>query len=149
MSSAHSDDPREGHAEAFHKACAVPFRRRADGVEFCIISSRRNRRRWAFPKGSVERDETVEEAALKEAHEEAGVRGRLVGERLGSYDILKWGRRLRVAVYLLEVLEEDAVWLESPERERRWVSAEDARRLLKSEHHREFLEIARRSLATI
>jgi 8-oxo-dGTP pyrophosphatase MutT (NUDIX family) len=132
--------------EDFHKACAVPFRRRDGRLEFCVISSRRNRSRWSFPKGSVEPDETVPEAALKEAHEEAGVRGRLVGEPLGDYELVKYAQRLRVAVYLLEVTEEDDVWLESSERDRRWVTPQQASALLKSEHRR-FLQLALRRLA--
>jgi len=37
---------------------------------------------------------------------------------------------------------EDAEWLESDERERRWVGAREARVLLKSREHRRFLELA-------
>jgi 8-oxo-dGTP pyrophosphatase MutT (NUDIX family) len=134
--------------DSYHKACAVPFRRRNGSVEFCVVSSRRNNDRWTFPKGSVEADETVREAALKEAHEEAGIRGRLVGDSLGAYEIAKYGRALRVAVFLMEVQAEDATWLESDERERRWVGPQEARVLLKSREHRRFLELAVTQLKT-
>lgn len=133
---------RKPDGETYNKACAVPFRRRNGSVEFCIVSSRRDNGRWTFPKGSVEADETAREAALKEAHEEAGVRGRLVGDPLGAYPIDKYGRQLWVAVFLMEVQAEDAEWLESDERERRWVGPQEARVLLKSREHRRFLELA-------
>lgn len=33
---------------------------------------------WVLPKGRVENDETIEEAALREVYEESGVRGEIV-----------------------------------------------------------------------
>lgn len=43
-------------------------------------SSGRNRTKWVFPKGGWESDETIENCALREAWEEAGVVGETVGE---------------------------------------------------------------------
>ncbi len=36
-------------------------------------------RRWTLPKGKLEPGESLEEAALREVHEEAGVRARITG----------------------------------------------------------------------
>jgi bis(5'-nucleosidyl)-tetraphosphatase len=43
-----------------------------------LITSKRNPEHWLFPKGHVEDGETLEEAALREAEEEAGIRGTIV-----------------------------------------------------------------------
>ena len=51
--------------------------------EFCLITSLR-KGRWGFPKGITDPGETHVETALKEADEEAGLRGRIVGDSLGE-----------------------------------------------------------------
>jgi 8-oxo-dGTP pyrophosphatase MutT (NUDIX family) len=43
------------------------------------------RLRWSLPKGHVEDEETIEEAAVREVEEETGIRGRVVA-RLGAVD---------------------------------------------------------------
>jgi len=42
-------------------------------LEICLIRPRK-RRYWTLPKGTVEADETISAAALREVHEETGVR---------------------------------------------------------------------------
>ena len=66
----------------------------------------------------------------KEAREEAGVHGRVEGDPVGYYGITKAGIRYTVAVYLLRVERTDAEWEEQDLRQRRWVTAGDATRLL-------------------
>jgi len=39
---------------------------------------REGRLRWSLPKGHVEGEETIEEAAVREVEEETGIRGRIV-----------------------------------------------------------------------
>lgn len=67
---------------------------------------------------------------MQEAWEEAGVRGRILGESLGSYEYEKAGVLLTVAVYLMEVDIEADQWEEQELRRRRWVAAPDAARML-------------------
>src|SRR4029450_4838170 len=94
------------------QAAVIPFRRRREGIEICLIR-RKGDKRWKIPKGFIEPGETCEQAALKEALEEAGLNGRVVGESVGSYKYEKWGLDLKVAVYLMEVLEAEDDWEES------------------------------------
>ena len=60
------------------------------------------------------------------------MRGRIVGESLGSYEYEKAGVLLTVAVYLMEVEIEAKQWGEQDLRRRRWVPASDAARVLET-----------------
>jgi 8-oxo-dGTP pyrophosphatase MutT (NUDIX family) len=46
---------------------------------------REGRLRWSLPKGHVEAEETIEEAAVREVEEETGIRGRILAP-LGAID---------------------------------------------------------------
>lgn len=124
-----------------HQASAIPFRRVDGRLEVCLITSLK-RKRWMFPKGIIDPGETYVETALKEAREEAGLRGRIVGEPLGSYEYFKWETTLDVTVVLMEVLQCDAEWPESEVRQRRWVTADEAIEILSKEELRRFLQRA-------
>ena len=110
----------ESSAKVIPQACVVPYRKRDDQIEFCLITSLK-RKRWIFPKGIIEHSDTQEEAALKEALEEAGLRGRIFGEPLGSYEDSKWGALLDVTVLLMQVDHCEDDWQEAGMRQRRWV----------------------------
>ena len=125
----------------FDQAGAVPFRRHEGQLEFCLITSTRAGR-WQFPKGFIDPGETPDETALKEALEEAGVHGRIVGEPLGYYQYAKWGGTHSVLVLLMEVTQCDEHWFEDDMRQRRWVTAEQAGRLLSRPALRELLDVA-------
>ena len=109
----------------------IPFRRSANSnsVSLCLITSASSRS-WGIPKGTIERGSSPEETALEEAWEEAGLRGRILGGSLGSYEYEKAGVLLTVAVYLMEVDIEAEQWEEQDLRRRRWVPARDAGRVL-------------------
>jgi phosphohistidine phosphatase len=111
------------------QACAIPFRDTRDGREFCLITSIRNGR-WGFPKGIIDPGETPEQTALKEAHEEAGLAGHIVGPSLGSYTYQKWSSDLRVQVYLMEITQVSDKWDEAEVRKRRFCDAEEACKLV-------------------
>lgn len=73
------------HTRGTAVAAAVPVRRReAGGLEFLLVRTS-NGERWTFPKGGVERGESMSEAAAREAREEAGVAGRVGTGPLGVY----------------------------------------------------------------
>jgi phosphohistidine phosphatase len=129
-----------------HQAAAIALRRKDNELEVCLIR-RRGSRHWGVPKGLVDPGETLEETALKEAWEEAGIKGRLIGTPLGTYEYDKWDTTLRVSVYVMEVTEQHAVWQEADLRERKWTSFDEAATLLLQHPVRAFLHRARR-LAT-
>jgi 8-oxo-dGTP pyrophosphatase MutT (NUDIX family) len=128
------------------QAGVIPFRRSDNSVSFCLITVAGSRA-WGIPKGTIERGNSPEETALEEAWEEAGLRGRILGKSLGSYDYEKAGALLTVAIYLMEVEFEAPEWEEQELRDRCWVPASAAGRMLKSHPARWLIEEAHRKLA--
>ena len=80
----------------------VPVRKKRNRLEVCLIRRRRSRR-WGIPKGFVDPGDTPQKAGLTEAIEEAGLRGRIRGRRIGTYGYDKFGKSLKVGVYLMKV----------------------------------------------
>ncbi len=111
--------------EIFEQSGVIPYRQAVTGLEFLLITSR-NAKRWLIPKGLVEPDLTPAQSALKEAYEEAGIRGRIVGEPIGTYEYEKWGGLCRVEVFLCDVTAELTKWPEADVRQRRWYPVEEA-----------------------
>ena len=109
----------------------------------CVSFERSGSRNWGVPKGLVDPGDTREETALKEAREEAGISGRLVGKPLGTYQYDKWDATFEVTLYLMEVLEQHARWQEAGFRERRWTSFDEAASLLSEHPVYAFLDRAR------
>ncbi len=111
------------------QAAAIPFRIRDGAVEICLITTIKAGR-WTVPKGFIDPGETAAATAVKEAREEAGIHGRVVGGPVGYYDVTKLGGRYRVAVYLMHVDRVDDAWEERGLRQRRWTSVRRAVKLL-------------------
>ncbi|CAM9631903.1 unnamed protein product [Pylaiella littoralis] len=95
----------------------------ADGRLVLIGSVKRSD--WLLPKGGWDTDETAAEAAVREAYEEAGVKG-VVTADLGSHEIVSSrGNKSRAAMFALLVTEVLDTWPEK-HRRRKVVSLEEA-----------------------
>ncbi|WP_299425948.1 DUF47 family protein [Sphingomonas bacterium] len=99
-------------------------------VRVLLITSRENKR-WVIPKGNPASGLSAHAAAALEADEEAGVRGLICPTPLGSYRYRKRQRNgaslmVDVDVFPLAVNRELEHWKEQGQRERRWVSLNDA-----------------------
>ncbi len=130
------------------QACAVPYRWRGGALEFCLVTSSR-KGRWGFPKGIVDAGRSPRQTAIKEAWEEAGLRGRVEGRLLGHYTYSKWGCTLTVAAYLMRVVEEAETWEEARCRRRRWFRPGRARAKIGRRGQSELLEVALGQLQAI
>ncbi|KAL5732536.1 hypothetical protein ACOSQ2_032228 [Xanthoceras sorbifolium] len=131
------------HQQRYKDGCrlvagCIPFRYRDSNdsgeadyekiVEVLMISSASGPG-LLFPKGGWENDETVEEAAIREAIEEAGVRGELM-DLLGYYDFKSKSHKdefspeglCKAAMFALFVKEELKSWPEQCTRIRSWVT---------------------------
>ncbi len=111
------------------QAAAIPFRRRHGLVEICLITTIKAGK-WTVPKGFIDPGATAPETAVREAQEEAGLHGRVIGGPVGYYDHTKQGRRYRVAVYLMHVDRVEDAWEEQSVRRRRWAAVGRAEELL-------------------
>jgi 8-oxo-dGTP pyrophosphatase MutT (NUDIX family) len=132
-------------ARVVRQVAVIPFSRGRNGVRLCLIR-RRDSENWGIPKGFIDPGDSPEEAALNEASEEAGLDGQLVGDVLGTYEYAKGSTPLTVAVYLMDVLQEDGAWDEMSFRERRWFSLDEAAVLLKKHPVRPLLDRVRSRL---
>ncbi|HWK68019.1 MAG TPA: NUDIX hydrolase [Rhizobiaceae bacterium] len=112
------------------QVAALPWRRKADGIEVLLVTSRETGR-WVLPKGWPEGKEQLCEAAAREAAEEAGIDGVVSQLEAGRYYYGKRrssGMELRceVRVFPLEVRSVAEKWPEKKRRRRAWLSPAEA-----------------------
>ncbi|CAL9047156.1 unnamed protein product [Musa banksii] len=105
-------------------------------IEVLVVSSQKGPE-LMFPKGGWELDESMPEAASREAFEEAGVRGNLEGT-LGKWTS-KGDDKIHF-MYALRVTEVLQQWPEMDARERKWVTVEEAREVCKHSWMREAVD---------
>ncbi|KDP29264.1 hypothetical protein JCGZ_16653 [Jatropha curcas] len=155
------------HQQRYDSGCrlvagCIPFKYRScdkneDGtcekvVEVLMINSNSGPG-LLFPKGGWENDETVEEAAAREALEEAGVRGDLMGlcpfqHFLGHYEFKSKTLQdefcpeglCKAAMFALLVKEELQSWPEQNTRRRSWLTIPEARECCRYKWMEEALE---------
>jgi 8-oxo-dGTP diphosphatase len=93
---------------------------------------------WSFPKGKLDPDESDEDAALREVEEETGFACRLDRELPSIRYHDRFGRPKVVRYWIMEPVEGEF----RPTREvdeLRWVSPDEAARILSYDHDRELL----------
>jgi 8-oxo-dGTP pyrophosphatase MutT (NUDIX family) len=136
--------PRQQYA-----ALCYRVKKKTGDLEVLLLTSR-DTGRWVIPKGWPMPGKLSHEVAAREAYEEAGVRGTVETEPLGTfgYDkMLKDGIEVpcRVQVYALEVSELAKHFKEKGERSLEWVSCEvAAERVREPELHDLILAFAER-----
>lgn len=115
-------------------AGAVVFRDAGNGCEYLVVESSRGGE-WVLPKGHVEENETVEDAALREVREEAAFTAEIVTS-LGAVAYLKGDEEVRASFFLARAGEPIAP---SEKRAVRWLPYDAARDLLSFDDAREVL----------
>lgn len=117
-----------------HQAAMIAYRVRKERVEVALVTTSGGKG-WIVPKGSVDEGERPRDAAIREAEEEAGLRGVVARKRLGRY-FQDDGKDLRrVDVYVMRVTSVLDRWLEHKLRRRRWMRIPDAAACLRAELH--------------
>ncbi|MFO0809752.1 MAG: NUDIX hydrolase [Gemmataceae bacterium] len=115
--------PKPSHCLQQAAALAV-----GDG-RICLVTSSSGKR-WILPKGAIEPGHSSVDTAVREAWEEAGVRGDVLDEPLGCYRTIKCGQACLVTVYGIVVTDVSDRWPERNRRRRRWATPERAIRYL-------------------
>ncbi len=65
-----------------HSAGGIVFRKISSKIEVALIATK-NRTVWTIPKGIIDKDETPEQAAVREIEEETGLKSRII-EKIGQ-----------------------------------------------------------------
>lgn len=133
--SRHKGDSR-AKAIPEYTAGGITFRRLSDGkIEFLLMQD--HRMRWTIPKGHVESGETLEQTALREMQEEAGLTKLKIVDRLDKVHFFyrRDGKLIFMTTYifLMEALDpdeplvlEDTEWVS----DLKWFPADQARALI-------------------
>jgi 8-oxo-dGTP pyrophosphatase MutT (NUDIX family) len=124
---------------------AICHRPGSHGPELLLVRTS-DGRRWTFPKGHVEKDESPREAVAREAREEAGVSGGVGEEPIARYHYRSSGVIDEVDGYLLAAADDGEAWLAEPWRRPKWVSFDKARRLVRWRRDPRFAEEHQRVL---
>jgi len=91
-----------------------------------VLVTARGSKRWIIPKGSVDWELSAQDSAAKEAWEEAGIKGKVFPEEIGTYTYEKLGGRYKVRLYYMEVTKLKNSWEEQSFRKRKLVTPKQA-----------------------
>ncbi len=135
-------------------AGGVAFRRSGEQVEVALIAVGGNR--WQLPKGTVEKDESNEDAAQREVREEAGVETELI-EPIDKieywYFASRGGKRVRyhkyVYFFLMRYLSGDVADHDHEVDEARWVEIGQAQVMLSFKSEQKMVSKAQKIIADL
>ncbi len=133
-------------------AGGVAFRQLDGQIEVALIAVGEGR--WQLPKGTVEKDESNEDAAQREVREEAGVETELLG-RIDTteywYFTHNHGQRIRyhkfVHFFLMRYLSGDVADHDWEVNEARWVEIGEAQRTLSFKNEQQVVAKAEKMIA--
>jgi 8-oxo-dGTP pyrophosphatase MutT (NUDIX family) len=115
---------------ARRQVAALPLRLAKDGALEIMLVTSRDTGRWIIPKGWTSKRLKDCKAAAREAREEAGVKGKILRDAIGTYRYIKRelgnGALIEVRVFLLKVSKRCKRWPEKRERRRAWFDIEAA-----------------------
>jgi len=93
-------------AKLVAQAGGIAFRGRGKDLRILLVTSKKQKGFWIFPKGHVEAGETAVQAGVRETEEEAGVTGDLLGP-IGAPLEYDWnGKRYSVQYFLIRATAE-------------------------------------------
>lgn len=113
----------------FNQSAVIPYRISKKGIEILLITSLK-KGNWIVPKGYVEFNLTPFESAKKEAYEEAGVLGSNETIEVGVFKQNRSIGNCMIKVFSMEVYDVLDDYPEKKDRQRKWFSIEDARKVI-------------------
>ena len=118
-----------GKTDVRAQFAALCYRMKGDKLQVCIVTTR-NTGRWILPRGWPTHKATAHDGAAIEAYEEAGVRGQVFPNAVGTYvydkPIVDEIAPVLVVVYAIHATDVAKSWPEKKQRKRRWVSLKKA-----------------------
>lgn len=126
---------------SIRQAGAITVRETKKGLEVLLVRAKKNPRDWIFPKGHVEKGESLAETAARELLEEGGVIGDPV-RRVGVSTFRSDDEEIEVTYFLVRYRRRRG----TAERETRWRSFSDAKKRLTYKDARAHLDAVRRML---
>src|ERR1700752_3394334 len=119
----------------FKQAGAIVVRAGKTGPRILLVTARRNPDNWIFPKGHVEAGETLRDAAVREAREEAGVEGKVIAPA-GRMSFDFGENTYRISYFVVRT---EAAGEEREGRQLRWLKYRQALKRLTFEETQELL----------
>jgi 8-oxo-dGTP pyrophosphatase MutT (NUDIX family) len=118
-------------SEAATQHAALCYRPTTTGQCEILLITSRDTGRWVLPKGWPKKNEPGGETAMREAYEEAGVKGKLMKGCVGVFDydkVLSPGSAIPccVAVHAIKTTHMDDDFPEKDERTRAWFTPREA-----------------------
>ena len=121
------------------QAGAIVVREEGGIVRVLLVRSKKDPGLWVFPKGHIDAGESPRLAALREAFEEAGVAGLMLGRAGPTLQFRSGDESVAVDYFLVRLTAE----LPSPEgRDKIWVTEDEADQRLRFQNARETLKAA-------
>ncbi|XP_019457158.1 PREDICTED: nudix hydrolase 18, mitochondrial-like [Lupinus angustifolius] len=124
----------------------IPYRYKSNGsqdkeIEVLVISAQKGQG-MQFPKGGWESDESMEQAALRETVEEAGVVGK-VESKLGKWFYKSKSQAIMHEGYMFPLLVKKQLdnWPEMNFRKRRWMTVPEAKEICPHTWMKEALDV--------
>jgi 8-oxo-dGTP pyrophosphatase MutT (NUDIX family) len=114
--------------------------RRRSGLLEIVVVHRPVQHDWSFPKGKLEQGETLEMAALREVREETGMTCDLL-RFIGHTEYVDRKGRPKAVAYWIMAAEAGSFRPNEEVDELRWLSLEDAARLLSYPRDRELVAV--------
>ncbi len=106
---------------------AIVVRGDEQGPRILVVRARKSPEDWIFPKGHIESGESPEETALREANEETGIRGVVIGAVGARLEFESGGESVSVQYFLIYARTDG---VSSEGRDKRWCSLPEALKLL-------------------
>lgn len=106
----------------YRQSAVVPYLKESGTLKVILITTQK-KKKWTLPKGIVDPGLSPRQSALKEAFEEAGIKGNIGEAPYDHFTYDKWGGTCDVQVYLMEVTGMMNTWPEADQRERSVVGA--------------------------
>jgi 8-oxo-dGTP pyrophosphatase MutT (NUDIX family)/RimJ/RimL family protein N-acetyltransferase len=134
----------------YEKSCGAIINRNNNGfIEFLVVKSKDDDH-WGFPKGHMEENENEVETALREVYEETGLNIKIINKFKVETEYFVSTYVLKKVIYFIGIPKDTNVKIQTEEiGEYKWLSYEDAIKLLTYESAKTVLKSAKEYLNSL